>query len=262
VFDIGRILRQTFIRQIEYHSLLTSTNDFALRKLSNDRLTAYPWLLLADRQTGGRGREGRSWWSAPGALTFSLVLRFTPDVLPRADYPRLALTAGLAVYETIRDLAPHVPVGVKWPNDVHLDGRKVCGILIESPAMDPQFLVMGVGVNVNNTFANAPSQLQETAASLHDVGAPQSDVGDVLIKFLQHFERNVGLHAENPAAMVQQWSEACILTGKQVTIRIGRELTTGQCLGIDTKGQLRLRTGQGLCTLATGSIEHIQGTPS
>jgi BirA family biotin operon repressor/biotin-[acetyl-CoA-carboxylase] ligase len=188
-------------------------------------------------------------------LSFSLVIRFAPEVLPRADFPRLALNAGVAVWQTIRALAPGVPAGIKWPNDVYLAGRKICGILIESPAANPQFVVIGAGVNVSNSFIGASEELRHSAISLRDVEATTSDACGVLIRILQNIESNLDLQTNNPAAMARQWSEACLLTGKRIAVRQGREVVSGQCLGIDSEGHLQLRTPQGVRAFATGSIE-------
>jgi BirA family biotin operon repressor/biotin-[acetyl-CoA-carboxylase] ligase len=175
--DLADLHRSGLFAQVEWHAEIGSTNTRAL-ELATAVDQPTPLLIGADRQTAGRGRGGNRWWSTTGALTFSLVLDPTedflgPDVPPLtpAHWPRLSLVAALALCHELERLIPEITAQLKWPNDVHVAGRKLAGILVEtasSPGSTPR-LVLGMGVNVNNSLRDAPPELQATACSLIDL---------------------------------------------------------------------------------------------
>src|SRR5690349_2367368 len=123
---VAGVRAETFVRHIEQHEEIGSTNDRAM-ELAVERDLPVPALVIAERQIAGRGRGGNVWRSGAGALTFSLVIE-RPAGLPRERMALLSLAAGLAAREAVVGAAPGHDVKVKWPNDVYLDGRKVCGI--------------------------------------------------------------------------------------------------------------------------------------
>src|SRR5262245_22186345 len=114
MLDLARIAESNLVQSVDHHASLASTNDRALELAGRDD-APLPLLVLTDQQTGGRGRGGNRWWSAPGALTFSIVLE-TPAALAPGDRPQAALVAGLAVCETLERLVPGAAWRVKWPN--------------------------------------------------------------------------------------------------------------------------------------------------
>ena len=152
-FDLQRVREETWVRQIDFHWELASTNSQALLRADQPE-TQTPLLVLAESQTAGRGRGAHHWWSTTGSLTFSLLTGLEKALAERTSL--LSLTVGLAVCQAIERLAPAADVGLKWPNDVCLSGRKLAGILIELPVCEPPRVVLGVGINVNNSFRGAP----------------------------------------------------------------------------------------------------------
>ena len=102
--------------------------------------------MLADQQRAGRGRAQNRWWSAPGSLTFSLVVDGHDWNLSARSWPRISLGTSLAVSDVLRWIVPTENVQLKWPNDVFVRSKKVCGILVESSPQCPSFLVIGVGI--------------------------------------------------------------------------------------------------------------------
>ena len=172
--DVERIRSEGFVREIEVHSEIGSTNDRAAQR-AEERALPCPCLILAERQNAGRGRGANTWWSGSGALTFSLVLEPRRIGLLTESFPQVALVAGLAVGEAIERTLPQSVVGLKWPNDVFLDGKKVCGILLEAPNVESGRLIAGIGVNVNNSLALAPAELRRTAVSMIDVAGQPLD---------------------------------------------------------------------------------------
>jgi BirA family biotin operon repressor/biotin-[acetyl-CoA-carboxylase] ligase len=251
--DVERIRSGNFVREIEVHSEIGSTNDRAAERALEPSLPC-PCLILAARQTAGRGRGANAWWSAPGALTFSLVLEPRRIGLVTERLPQVALASGLAVCEVVGELLPKSPIGLKWPNDVFLSGRKVSGILIEAPSGVSGRLVAGIGLNVNNAFAGASDELRRTAVSMIDIAGQPLDRTAVLLAVLERLDTWLRLLAVDECAVFDRWRRYCILTGKRVRLRAGDRDVEGRCGGIDDDGRLLLSTPQGAEPHRSGTI--------
>lgn len=241
--DLDRIHAESFVEHIDFHAELPSTNDRALALCTEESLQA-PVLVITAKQTAGRGRGTNRWWSQAGALTFSVIVNPARQ-LPADRWPQVSLTVGLAICETLRQHLPAADVGLKWPNDVHLFGRKVCGILVEVPPNRNGQLVIGVGLNVNNSFAWAPAELQQSATALCDVAGHAFDASAVLIGVLQQLERELSHLGEGNLPLRERWQQFCALTGKHVEIETGGKVSFGYCQGIDAQGALILLTETG-----------------
>lgn len=249
--DLDRIRAATFVRRVELHNQLGSTNDLALQRAARDTLET-PWLVLAERQTRGRGRGSNRWWSAEGSLTFSLVLDTSPSGQAPGPRPQVALAAGLAVCLAIdRQLPDHRPA-LKWPNDVYLQGRKVCGILIEVPHGKRSRMVIGVGVNVNNSFARAPVEQRRIAVSMRDVTHRWQPRTEVLIELLRQLESLLGTLQSDLPRMIQRCRDYCMLQGKIVQCHSGGRQVQGRCRGMDHDGALVLETDAGVHRCVSG----------
>jgi BirA family biotin operon repressor/biotin-[acetyl-CoA-carboxylase] ligase len=261
-FDQKRVAAETFVRFIEHHHTLPSTNDLAMR-LAPDPRTETPRLILADQQTAGRGRGSNRWWSGPGSLTFTLLIDTEDFSLPSALWPCVALAAGLTVCDILPQLVPSATSGLKWPNDVWLDGRKVCGILVEVPACRtpvPSRLVVGVGLNVNNSLTAAPADIRQRATSLCDAAGRQFDLTEVLVAFLQQLERNLADLGQSPdpaPGLVARWQERCVLKGRTVTIDTAGTLVSRVCAGLQPDGSLGLSTPDGITRIYGGVVAEI-----
>ena len=166
-FDIDRILRETFVARAEYHPSIGSTNDRAA-ECAAQSAGELPLLVLADQQTAGRGRGANRWWTGPGALAFSLLLDGRTVAVGGNRSPLVALAAAVAVVDAVAPLLPEHPLGIHWPNDVMVGRRKLAGILIE--VLPDGRHVVGIGLNTNNTLADAPAELQSRAVTLRDLG--------------------------------------------------------------------------------------------
>jgi BirA family transcriptional regulator, biotin operon repressor / biotin---[acetyl-CoA-carboxylase] ligase len=253
VFDLARLAASGLVASIDHHESLGSTSDRALELAATDEVKL-PLLVLAERQTAGRGRGANRWWSDEGALTFSLALEAPADLLPAAKWPQVALVTGLAVCEALQSLVPTAHFSVKWPNDVYRNGRKVCGILSESVPGWRDRLVVGIGVNVNNRAQTA--HLAETAISLIDHDSLPRNLNDVLTAVLDDFDKSWRslLHG-GFAPLAAAFRKRCLLTGKTVTIeQPGGQSVVALCEGIDDFGALRLRTAQGEKCIVSGSV--------
>lgn len=222
-----------------------STNDDARQAAAEG--AAHGHFVLADAQSAGRGRRGSVWVSPPRRnLTGSVVLR---PGMPCEFWSRLTHACAVAVCSALERL-PGLPAPqIKWPNDIYLNDRKVCGILVES-SIDRHggFVVAGVGVNLNLTSADFPSELQDTATSVWlELGGQAVDRE----AFAADFHRAL-LHAVKQAesdfdSILGACSARSWLEGKQVRLQTaGREMT-GIVEGLSAAGELLLReTGSGL----------------
>jgi BirA family biotin operon repressor/biotin-[acetyl-CoA-carboxylase] ligase len=186
-------------------------------------------VVTADEQTAGRGRQGRTWTAPPGAaLLYSAVLR---PLEPR--HSLLPLTVALAVCETAERLRPGIECKVKWPNDVHLDGRKLAGILIESRPQDG-WAVIGVGLNLTIAPEDFPPELRTRATSLFPPVDP-ADARPALSDALQHWL------AADEETVLAAWRERDTLLGREVSWEQG----SGIAAGVDERGYLVVRVADG-----------------
>jgi BirA family biotin operon repressor/biotin-[acetyl-CoA-carboxylase] ligase len=251
---LRRLKQETFVRAIEWHEEVPSTNDRGMA-LARDAAVALPCLVITGRQTAGRGRGGNRWWSSPGALTFSLLLRLDRNRLPLARWPELSLTAGVAVCEALRSFAPSADVLLKWPNDVYINGRKVCGVLIEIPSTASGAVVVGIGINVNNSVQLAPNEVQSRATAMCDVLSTPVPFADVLIAVLQAIAVHIDLLCESAEKVRSLWRNYDLLRGRQVIVRQQDACVAGDCAGIADDGALLLQTESGIQHVYTGVVE-------
>jgi BirA family biotin operon repressor/biotin-[acetyl-CoA-carboxylase] ligase len=214
---------------------LGSTNDEA-RALA-EAGAADGLVVVAERQTAGRGRRGAAWFSPPGeSLAFSLVVR---PAEPKSMWPRLALAAGLAVAEVLERHG--LMAGIKWPNDVWVGRRKIAGVLIEAGR---DFAVIGIGLNVNTR--DFPPGVAEIATSLAlETGEAvcRAEVLAAVLRRLEWRRRQIG--AEFPA-LLDAVRHRCVLTGNPVRLSTAAGPRHGRVDGIGAAGELLLRTPAGV----------------
>ncbi|MGE5127128.1 MAG: biotin--[acetyl-CoA-carboxylase] ligase [Betaproteobacteria bacterium] len=224
--------------RLEWHESLVSTND-RLKELARDGAPEWT-VVLADVQTGGRGRAGRGWASPAGGLYLSLLLR------PRFTHVGvLPLAAGLAVADAAAEHGAEA--FLKWPNDVLLGERKLAGVLAEaaSSAAGVDWVVLGVGVNVSVPPRAFPAELREAVASLADVG-PAPEVAALAAAVLDRLRVWYHAAASSRAAVVAAWRQRAVAWwGEPVEIRTGGETLRGRLLDVDDEGALLVATGAG-----------------
>ncbi len=263
-FDVQEICRQTFVRHVEYHDSVPSTNRLAA-ELLEPLLDAGPSLVLATNQTAGRGRGSNQWWSTSGALTFSIVMDAEATSLPVARRPLLSLLSGLAVRSAVADVVPQRTVSIKWPNDVLIGERKVCGILAEQHLVRQRCgIVIGIGLNVNNSLDPAPMELRQRATSLFDLTGEHQDLTSLLIAILNRLNVLRERVVRQPAAVLAEANAANILHLRRVQLQSGDRIVSGICRGIDEDGSLVLDVpGVGIQRCPGGSVvswEQMPGT--
>lgn len=214
-----------------------STNAEIFRRLEAGERA--PFVLLAERQTAGRGRRGRV-WASPFAenLYCSVVLRVDGGM---SQVEALSLTVGLAVAKTLQSLGLN-GVQLKWPNDVLVDGRKISGILLElagDPA-DVCHVVIGIGINVN--MANdAPGAIDQPWGSVRQCMGRMLDRNDLAAELLLQLRDCLSMHWQHGfAGLREEWEALHAWRGRSVVLTAGNNATLGVVLGVDERGAVRL----------------------
>lgn len=214
---------------------LPSTNDEALNQAR--RGAAEGVCVVAEAQTAGRGRQQRSWSSPAGAgLYLSIVLR--PALAPH-DWPLISFAAALAVHDALLE-ACALAADLKWPNDVHLDGKKLCGILAET-CETPQGRACVVGLGVNLRERAWPLNLRDAATSIEAHTGRAPDAEKFLTALLRAFgARYAALHAD-AARTLRDWeARSSYAQGRLVRVHAGDEAFDGTTRGLQTDGALRV----------------------
>lgn len=239
-FDLERLLTDTLCSRIVFRADCPSTNSIALELVgSNDSL---PLLVLTDTQTAGRGRGSNTWWATDGALTFSLTIAPSEFGIARETFPLISLTTAIAVSETLSRFAPECTVGLKWPNDVHLNSRKVCGILVEPPPGHDDRLVLGIGLNVGNSLREAPEELRVLATSIVDESGRAHSPHEVLESLLTELTQQLTSLGEGRLSLKERWQRQCTLTGHDVVLQSGDHRVEGTCRGIEDSGAILIES--------------------
>ncbi len=204
--------------------------------------------VLADSQLAGRGRLGRDWVSPAGTgLYCSIILRPT---LPPVEFPRITLTAGLALCSVIETLSQR-PFGLKWPNDLYCEGKKCGGILVESSSLQGKeedlFVIVGIGVNVNTPVESFPAALRKTATSLLIESGTLWDIDELYKKIHESLLNHMVLHEQHGfAAILKEWRKRDVLLNKEMQwLTREKKVITGRGLGPDANGQLLARDSSG-----------------
>jgi|TARA_B100000809_G_scaffold170998_2_gene168311 BirA family biotin operon repressor/biotin-[acetyl-CoA-carboxylase] ligase len=246
------IVESTFLAGCELVEETDSTNDDCLAAFRSGQIKQHPWLFVANHQRRGRGRSGNSWWSAAGALTFSISISLEDP----ANQSLLSLLSAVACCDALEKVAGCPQLEIKWPNDIYCQGRKLAGILIESPAVG-EILVLGIGINLNNSTRQAPGEIARKASAVADIIGTTVSPQNVLTGVLHEIELQLASLRTNSLSITDQWRARCMLKGRTVGIRQGDLLVQGVCQGIDDLGHLVVMDQGEATRLASGSVEWI-----
>lgn len=250
--DVQRIVSEKLVATAEHHERLESTNDRAKQIARQEEEPPLPLLVVANQQSSGRGRGARSWWTGPQSLAFSLLVSLEHWTGGRARVPVTALAAGVALVEVLAPrLAPRT-VGLEWPNDVCVEGRKLAGILVEAPTANR--LVIGVGVNTNSRLSDVPAELQDRIATLCDRTATCHDHTELLVGWLQRWDHWFGCLPGQANLVAKAADRLCLQRGLHLRLRRGAEVHEGICRGIAADGALILETAEGLGKHYSGTL--------
>ena len=247
------LLRGTIFGEHVHHFYkIASTNTAAMAAAAEGAPEGS--VFLAEEQTAGRGRGANSWQSPRSSGIYcSVIVR---PALPPSEVLALSLAAGLAVRAAIEQVDSRVRADLKWPNDLLIDGKKICGILTEmnAEATRVRYIVVGVGINVNQ--ASFPKDLSATSLRLV-TGSEWSRVELVaaLLKSLDREYRQLLEGREGQASILRRFAEnSSWVRGKPVRIEENGAAFEGTTEGLDTRGFLQVRTVKGLQTVLSGTV--------
>jgi BirA family biotin operon repressor/biotin-[acetyl-CoA-carboxylase] ligase len=232
-----------------------STNDFAKELAGYGAVEGT--VAVAETQTCGRGRLEREWVSPKGGLWFSIILR--PEVKP-VEAVWLVFVAGLAVAGVLRELYG-LKVETKWPNDVLVNGRKVCGILTEMSTIGEKvnYVIVGVGVNANLAVKkHLPKVIAETATSLEDELGRKVRFGELFQALIERLENSYYLFLEEGfTAILSGWKKYAGFLGKMVEVTSGVDKLRGVAMDIDSDGSLILKQNGVSVKVLSGDLSVI-----
>jgi BirA family biotin operon repressor/biotin-[acetyl-CoA-carboxylase] ligase len=241
--SIMRGLNTSFVaKKIIYHSKIPSTMELARK----EALAGAPdgTVIIAGEQTAGKGRLGRSWLSPKGCVALSVILHPKPAYLAS-----MIMVAALAVMHTVKDVTGLQSI-IKWPNDILINARKVCGVLVESGVQGDKSInaVIGIGINVN-LEATCLDEIPQPATSLsEELWKPVSRL-EIIRKLLYEIER-LYLSAQGSEAVFEEWRQNLETLGRQIQVKSGDDLFEGFAESVEREGSLMLR-------LEGGSLKRI-----
>ena len=245
--DLSSLKREA---PVVYKPCVTSTNTI-LKGLAMNGSIPDGFALAASKQTSGRGRLGRSFQSPDGGLYLSMLL-----------YPRCSLeqTAQLtpcvavAVSRAIERVCGVTP-DIKWPNDLLLGGKKLCGILVESSTVRGRsFVVIGIGINVNTPDDGFPEELRGTAGSLMSALGRQVDTEALARAEIEELDKMYAAWKLEPRCCLDDYRRMCISTGRRVTLIRNGEKREAYASGIDDNYAIIVETGDGVEQISTGEV--------
>lgn len=239
-------------KEVLYFDTIDSTNTKA-QELAEK---GYPsgTLVVADKQESGKGRRGRSWVSPSGTGIF-MTLMIKPDINPN-NASMLTLVAALAVAKGITSVTGEEAM-IKWPNDIVVNGKKVCGILTE---MNAQFdyinnIVVGVGINVHNE--SFPEEISQMASSLMiEAGGKRFHRAQIIAETMLYFEQyyDTFLKTQDLSALVREYDELLVNRNKSVRVLDPKEPFDGKAMGITPKGELIVDTWESRKLVSSGEV--------
>lgn len=221
-------------RAIRYDAEVVSTNVLAMGMAQRGAVEGT--VIVAEQQTGGKGRLGRNWISPKGNLYFSIILR---PAMPSHRAPLVTLMGAVAVVAAIRRTAD-ISAGIKWPNDILVAGKKVGGILTEMSAEPDRIkqLVLGIGVNVNMDPGGFPPDVGKLSTTLAVESGAQVNRTRLLRDLLRHLDQWYLRFLMNEGAVLDAWRSLNVTLGHQVTVSTGGEVIEGLATDIDRDGRL------------------------
>lgn len=239
-------------KEVLYFDTIDSTNTKA-QELAEK---GYPsgTLVVADKQESGKGRRGRSWVSPSGTGIF-MTLMIKPDINPN-NASMLTLVAALAVAKAITSVTGEEAL-IKWPNDIVVNGKKVCGILTE---MNAQFdyinhIVVGIGINVHNE--SFPEEISQMASSLMiEAGGKRFHRAQIIAETMSYFEQyyDTFLKTQDLSALVREYDELLVNRNKSVMVLDPKEPFDGKAMGITPKGELIVETWESRKLVSSGEV--------
>ena len=254
--EIQRGLSTNYIgKEIHYFPELKSTNIMAKEKaLHGEERIAEGTLIITERQSAGKGRLGREWFSPAGGIWLSIILY--PQLSP-SYISRITLMTAVATVKALENYTLIKPQ-IKWPNDILINEKKVCGILTEMSAeLDIiNWVVVGIGVNVNIDHQRFPEDIQANTISLKEVSGEEVLRVKLAQTFLQEFEKYYEkLKRKEFSSILKEWKLYSHTLGKKIRVDMGERIITGEAIDINEEGALILKKEDGeLIKIISGTI--------
>ena len=232
--------------EIFTHDKIDSTNNEVERLLANGEKT--PFAVLANQQSKGRGRLGRTWHSPKGGNIY-ISLGFRPNV-QAIQIRNFTLWQGLNICNLLRNFTGSDQIKIKWPNDIFFKGRKLAGMLTEASIDCERIktLVFGIGLNVNIPTSQYPKALAKESISLQSISGEQIRLHELAAKLLKvilgSYKQTIAVNLEEE--LLNQWEQVDELIGKQIKVTSGNQIFSGKAAGINSGGNLliKLRNGR------------------
>ncbi len=255
--EVQKELSTTYIgKKIFYSPELESTNIIAKEKaLHRTEEIDEGTIIIAEKQSAGKGRLGRKWFSPTGGIWVSIILY---PQLPPSYIPRITLMTAVAVVKAIK-VYTQIESQIKWPNDILINEKKVCGILTEMSAeLDIiNWVVVGIGINVNIDRREFPEDIQENTISLKEVSGKEVLRVKLAQTFLQEFEKYYDkLKRKEFFSILREWKLYSHTLGRKIRVDMGERIITGEAMDINEEGALVLKKEDG------ERVEIISGTVS
>jgi BirA family biotin operon repressor/biotin-[acetyl-CoA-carboxylase] ligase len=256
--EVQRELKTKIIGKEIVHRIETgSTNNLAMELAQQGAVDGMA--VVAEAQTGGKGRRGRSWVSPRGNLYLSVVLR---PAVPVYKAPLITLMGAVAVASAIRKHLG-VPAAIKWPNDILITEKKVSGLLTEMSAEPDRIrhIVLGVGVNVNMDLRTLPPDIRSRSTTLAAAAGRTIDRTGLLKTLLAELDHWYRYFLKKEADVLLAWQELNETIGKRVAVSGAGEMLEGQAAGVDAEGRLILQLDDGTVRqVAAGDVTIVKGT--
>ncbi len=238
---------------LHYYPSIDSTNNWLLQRARAGAPAGT--VVIADEQTAGRGRHGRSWEDVPGkAVLLSLLIRQLPPVM---NPLMLTYWTALQMAHAIEETTPGVFIQLKWPNDLFLKNKKLGGILIEGnfTGKEPQYFVIGIGVNVNHEWEDFSSAIRHKAISLKFVTGNKVSREKLVAAFLNRCATLLQPKTPiNPNTVLREYKKRLLYLGEQITVHLGKDTVSGILTDLTPEGFLLVSTLTGDRVIHSGEI--------
>ena len=225
-------------KKIEYYNRLDSTNEEAWELIEEERENQHGTIVITENQIKGKGRKENSWSMVAGkGLAISVIL---DKKYPSNHSSFISLATGISVVESLKKRS--IECSLKWPNDIYYQERKLGGILCESKIKKDAFdkIVVGVGINVNETIEEHPKDLQKTLTTMFNITKHAHQRELIVAEFINSFERLLKKLNDKPTSIIDEWLNYCLHLNKKVSFSNNKQLYEGTFIGLNEKGYAQI----------------------